>query len=80
MTAVGVFGWAAKRAVSRASSVLGSSLAIQPMSPPVAAVAVSVETALATSSQALPPWRSLSAWSALALAAVFCASVGSTAP
>ena len=54
--------------------------ATQPRSPACGAVDASVETVLATSSQALPPWRSLSAASALALAAAFWAAVGSMAP
>ena len=79
-TAVGVLAGAAKTAVRKASSVWLSSAASQPRSPACGAVAVSVDTVLATSSQALPPWMSLSAASALALASAFCAAVGSTAP
>ena len=50
-------------------------LSMKPRSPPWSLVA-SVETALATVSQSLPALRSASAWSALALAAAFSASVG----
>ena len=41
---------------------------------------MSVETVLATSSQALPLWRSVNAASAFVLAAAFWAAVGSAAP
>ena len=79
ITAVGLFGSAA----NTASSHLGSSaasLAIQPRSPPAAAVE-SVETAFATSSHFLPPVvTSVSAWSAIFFAAAFCSSVGSVLP
>ena len=57
-----------------------SSVRTQPRSPPCGAVAASVETVFATSSQVFPPAMSLSAASILAFAAAFWASVGAMAP
>ena len=73
MTAVGLSTAAAKTAVRKASSAWLSSALSQPRSPACGAVDVSVETVLATSSQVLPPRRSRSAASALALAAAMAA-------
>ena len=53
---------------------------IQPRSPACGAVDASVETVLATSSHDLPPWRSLSAASALVLASAVWAAVGVRLP
>ena len=71
---------AANAASMKPSSDWLSSLRSQPRSPACGAVEASVETVFATSSQALPPCRSRSAWSAFAFAAAFWAAVGSRAP
>src|SRR6267378_1973905 len=80
MTAVGVLAAAAKTALSQASSGRESLAWSQPRSPACGPVDASVETVRATSSQLFPSVMSLSAASALVLAALFCVADGPIAP